>query len=84
MEAAIKALEMGKLAGVDNIPKELVQTGGEAIIDILNLQQDLEDKRIANHMDSIPSYHTPKKGNLQMCQNYRTIGLISHPRSCWR
>ena len=22
----------------------------------------------------------PKKGNLQMCQNYRTISLISHPR----
>ena len=25
----------------------------------------------------------PKKGNLQLCQNYRTISLISHPiRSC--
>ena len=30
-------------------------------------------------MDSIPSYHTPKKGNLQLCQNYRTISLIGHP-----
>ena len=29
-------------------------------------------------MDSIPSYHTPK-GNLQLCQNYRTLSLISHP-----
>ena len=34
---------------------------------------------MADHMDSIPSYHTlPKKGILQLCQNYRTISLISH------
>ena len=44
-----------------------------------NLQQDLEDRRMADHMDSIPSYHTPQKGNLQLCQNYRTISLISYP-----
>ena len=30
-------------------------------------------------MDSIPSITLPKKGNLQLCQNYRTISLISHP-----
>ena len=35
MEAAVKALKMGNSAGMDNIPAELVQTGGEAIIDIL-------------------------------------------------
>ena len=29
---------------------------------------------MADHMDSIP-----KKSNLQLCQNYRTISLISHP-----
>ena len=48
----------------------------------LNLQQDLEDRRMADYMDSIPSYHIitlPNKGNLQLCQNYRTISLISHP-----
>ena len=39
----------------------------------------MEDRRMADHMDSIPSYHIPKKGNLQLCQNYRTISLISHP-----
>ena len=32
VEAAVK---MGKSAGVDNIPAELVQAGGEAMIDIL-------------------------------------------------
>ena len=35
METAVKALKMGKSAGVDNIPAELVQAGGEAMIDIL-------------------------------------------------
>ena len=35
MEAAVKALKMGKSAGVDNIPAELVQAGGEAMTDIL-------------------------------------------------
>ena len=35
MEAAVKALKMGNSAGVDNIPAELVQVGGEAMIDIL-------------------------------------------------
>ena len=35
MEAAVKALKMGKSAGVDDIPVELIQAGGEAMIDIL-------------------------------------------------
>ena len=34
---------------------------------------------MADHMDSIPSITFPKKGNLQLCQNYRTPSLISHP-----
>ena len=35
VEAAAKALKMGKSAGVNKIQAELVQTGGEAMIDIL-------------------------------------------------
>ena len=31
VEAAVKALKMGKSAGVENIPAELVQAGGEAM-----------------------------------------------------
>ena len=62
LEAAVKALKMRKSAGVDNIPAELVQAGAEAMIDIL--QQDLEDRGMADHMDSIPSYHTPKERQL--------------------
>ena len=35
VEAAVKVLKMGKSDGVDNIPAELVQAGGDAMIDIL-------------------------------------------------
>ena len=81
VEAAIKALKMGKSAGVDNIPAELVQAGGEAMIDILTA--------ICNKIWKIGEWPTtwtqslvitlPKKGNLQLWQNYRTISLIIHP-----
>ena len=72
---------MGKSAGVDNTPAELVQAGGEATIDILTT--------ICNKIWKTGEWPTrwtqsivitlPKKGNLQMCQNYRTIILTSHP-----
>ena len=80
VEAAVKALKTGKSAGVDNIPAELVQAG-EAMIDIL--------VTVCNKIWKTGEWPTtwtqslvitlPKKGNLQLCQNYRTISLISHP-----
>ena len=81
VEAAVKALKMGKSAGVDNIPAELVQAAGEAMTDILTT--------ICNKIWKTGEWPTtwtqsivitlPKKGNLQLCQNYRTISLINHP-----
>ena len=81
VEAAAQALKKGKSAGVDNIPAELVQAGGEDVIIALTT--------ICNKIwqtGESPSPWTqslvitlPKKGNLQQCQNYRTISLISHP-----
>ena len=35
VEASVKSPKKGKSAGVDNIPSELVQAGGEAMIDVL-------------------------------------------------
>ena len=72
-----------KSAGVDNIPAELVQAGGEDVIAALTT--------ICNKIWQTGEWPTPfpwtqsivitfpKKGNLQQCQNYRTISLISHP-----
>ena len=80
VEAAVKSLKKGKSAGVDNIPAELVQAGGEAMIDALHI--------ICSKIWRTGEWPTqwaqsliitlPKKGNLQKCQNYRTISLISH------
>ena len=80
VEIAVASLKKGKSAGVDNIPAELVQAGRESMIDILT--------EICNMIWRTGEWPTPwtqsliitlsKKGNLQLCQNYRTISLISH------
>ena len=74
-------MKKGKSAGVDNIPAELVQAGGEDIITALTT---LCNKLWQTEEWPTPWTHSlvitlPKKGNLQQCQNYRTISLISHP-----
>ena len=69
VEAAVQSLKKGKSAGVDNIPAELVQEGGEDVITAFTT--------ICNSQSLVITL--PKKGKLQQCQNYRTISLISHP-----
>ena len=81
MEATVKALKMGKSAGVDNIPAELVQAGGKAPFDILTAICN-KIRRTGEWLTTWTQFlviRLPKKGNLQLCQNYRTISLISHP-----
>ena len=73
VEAAVKALKMGKSAAMDNIPAELVQAGGEATIDILTASAT----RFGRQENGRPHGQSlvikiPKKGNLKLCQNYRT------------
>ena len=80
VEIAVASLKKGKSVGVDNIPAELVQAGGETMIDVLT--------EFCNRIwrtGEWPAQWTqsliitlPKKGTLQLCQNYRTISLISH------
>ena len=80
-EAAVKLLKNWKSPGIHNIPGELVQAGGDAVISAL--------RKISNKIGQrgewpIPWTQSliitiPKKGNLQQCKNYRTISLICHP-----
>ena len=79
MEAAVKALKMGKSAGMDNIPAELIQAGGEATIDILTCNKIWRTGEWPTTWTQSLIITLPKKGNLQLCQKYRTISLISHP-----
>ena len=73
--------EKWRLQHNHNIPAELVQAGGEDVITTLTT--------ICNKIWQTGEWPTPwthslvftlpKKGNLQQCQSYRTISLISHP-----
>ncbi|MEW8548160.1 MAG: hypothetical protein AB2693_32050 [Candidatus Thiodiazotropha sp.] len=75
VKIAVAALKKGKSAGVDNILAELVQEGRETMIDDLT--------EICNSIGRTGEWPTlwtqsliitlPKKDNLQLCQNYRTI-----------
>ena len=79
-ETAIKSLKNWKAAGVDYIPAELIKQGGTEMMDLFT--------RICNKIWQTGEWSTPwtqsliitlpKKGNLQQCQNYRAISLISH------
>ena len=80
VEIAVASLKKGKSAGVDNKPAELVQGGGKTMIDVLT--------EICNKIGRAGEWPTPwtqsliitlpKKGHLQLCQNDKTISLISH------
>ena len=77
----MKSLKKGKSPGIDHIPGELLQEGGNAVISALH--------KICNKVWQIGDWPIPwtqsliitlpKKGNLQQCKNYRTISLICHP-----
>ena len=81
VEAAVQSLKKGKSAGVDNIPAELFQAGGEDVITALTTicNKIWQTGEWATPWTQSLAITLPKKGNLQQCQNYRSISLISHP-----
>ena len=81
MEAAVQLLKKGKSAVVGNIPAELVQVDRENVITTLTaichkIWQTEEWPTLWTQSLAIT---LPKNGNMQQCQNYRTISLNSHP-----
>ena len=81
VEEAVKALKRGKSPGIDNIPGELVQAGGEDMITVLTniCNRVWKSGKWPKSWTQSLIIALPKKGNLQQCNNYRTISLISHP-----
>ena len=72
VEAAIQSLKKGKSAGVNNIPADVVQAGGEDVVTALTT---ICNKIWQTGEWPIPCTQSlvitlPKKGNLQQCQNY--------------
>ena len=87
VKAAVQSLKKGKSALVDNSPANLVQAGGENVFTSLTT--------ICNKIWQTGEWPTswtqslvitlPKKGNLQQCQNYRTISVtssVTQAKSC--
>ena len=81
VEAAVKSLKKGKPAGVDNIPSEMTQAGGKTMIDMLLIicNKIWQSREWPMPLTQSLIITLPKKGNLQLCPNYRTISQISHP-----
>ena len=81
VEASVKLLKKGQSAGVDNIPAELLQQGGEAVVNALLV--------ICNRIWRIGEWPTPwtqslvitfpGNGGLQLCRSCRAVSLVSHP-----
>ena len=73
---------MGKSAGGDNIPAELVQAGGKSMIDILIsvCNKIWKTGKIANQAHELYPYlsYSQRKAILQLCLNNKTISFISH------
>ena len=61
VEAAVQSLKKGKSAGVDNIPAKLVKWRGRNHRSHDNLQQELEDRRMADPVDPVFGHHTPQE-----------------------
>ena len=74
--ATVQSMKNGKSAGVDNIPAELVQAGGEVITALMTICNKI---RQTGEWTQFLVIIFPKKDNLQQCQNYRIFSLISHP-----
>ena len=80
VEQAIRALKKHKSPGCDEICGEMILAGGEEAIDIyytLIKKIWTSEKWPLDWKKSI-YVPLPKKGDLQLCSNYRTIALISH------
>ena len=75
VEIAVASLKKGKSAGVDNIPAELVQAGGETMIDVLT--------EICNRIWRTGLLHSLKRAT---CSSARTTELsassVIQAKSC--
>ena len=80
MEKALKDTAGRKAIGVDDLPIELLKEAGEEAIDVLTAlcQKIWETKVWPQEWQRSIFLTLPKKGDLKLFTNYRTIALISH------
>ena len=77
---AIKRISNNRVAGIDEIPIELVKNGGKYTVKTLHKLCCLIWNTGKWPKDWCKAVYIliPKEGDLQRCDNYRTIFLISH------
>jgi hypothetical protein len=80
VETAIQKLKPCKAPGIDGVCGELIQYGGEAALHGIHAicQRAWEEETFPEIWTKSVIVTIPKKGDLQQCENYRTISLIVH------
>ena len=80
VEDAIKALKCGKAPGLDNITAELIKAGGDDMVDVMlkTCNECLSKQEWPTQWTEAIILTIHKKGNIKLCENFRTISLISH------
>ena len=80
VERAIKDLKRNKSPGTDEIPAELIQHGGQVVVDHYTTlcQKIYQDREWPKKWTQSLIIKLPKKGNTRKCENNRTISLICH------
>ena len=77
---ALQEIAGNKATGVDELPIELIKAAGETAITVLTAlcQQIWTSNLWPQEWKRYIFLPLPKKGNLRLCSNYRTIALIPH------
>ncbi|GFN86090.1 LOW QUALITY PROTEIN: endonuclease-reverse transcriptase [Plakobranchus ocellatus] len=80
IEWAIGSLKDGRSPGCDDIQAEMIKACGEEGIDVYHklCKKIWEKGQWPTDWKRAIFISLPKKGDLQLCSNYRTIALISH------
>jgi hypothetical protein len=77
---ALREITGNKATGADELPTELIKAAGEAAITVLTAlcQQIWESTLWLQEWSRSIFLPLPKKGDMRLCSNYRTITLIPH------
>ena len=80
VKKALKTMANGKAPGIDGIPKELLEVGGERVERWLQeiCRDVIEGQDTPNDWTGSIIIPTHKKGDTILCKNYRPISLMSH------
>jgi len=79
-DLALKELKKNKAPGIDEIPAELLQNAGNKVKDKLFqlICRIYEEGTMPDDFQKSVIFTLPKKKNADVCENYRTISLLTH------